>query len=222
MLLEFRLSLYDMKHLLIIIILAFFGSTTFAQKDSSENKLIQFSGVIVSGDSLEAVPFCNIIDKTSNRGTVSDYFGYFSFVATKGDTIMFSSVGYKKAHFVIPDTLSTNKYSLIQVMYKDTILLQTAVIYPWPSKEEFAKVFVNADIPNDDYKRAQDNLARADIKERMDAMPMDGAMNFNWAMQQKQSKLYYAGQAPPINLLNPIAWSKFIKAWKNGDFKRKD
>jgi len=107
-------------------------------------------------------------------------------------------------------------------MYKDTILLQAAHIYPWPSKEQFAEVFVNADIPNDDYKRAQANLERAAIKERSDATPMDGAMNYKWQMQQYQSKLYYAGQAPPINLLNPIAWSKFIKAWKDGDFKRKD
>ena len=65
-------------------------------------------------------------------------------------------------------------------------------------------------------------MERASLKERADATPMDGAMNYKWQMQQYQSKLYYAGQAPPINLLNPIAWSKFIKAWKDGDFKRKD
>lgn len=210
------------KHLIILAFLCAFGLSAQSQTDTTENTLIQFSGVIVSGDSLEAVPFCNIIDKSVRRGTTSDYFGYFSFVANKGDTILFSSVGYKKANFIIPDTLHTNKYSLIQVMYKDTILLETAYIFPWPSKEQFAEVFVNADIPNDDYKRAQVNLARADIKERADATPMDGGMNYKWQMQQYQSKLYYAGQAPPNNLLNPIAWAKFIKAWKDGDFKRKD
>lgn len=211
-----------MRYLIITLILFSTSSISFAQKDTAKSNLIQFSGVVVSGDSLEAVPFCHIIDKSVRRGTTSDYFGYFSFVANKGDTIIFSSVGYKKANFIIPDTLQTNKYSLIQVMYKDTILLKTAHIYPWPSKEQFAEVFVNADIPNDDYKRAQDNLERAALKERADATPMDGAMNYKWQMQKYQSKLYYAGQAPPINLLNPIAWSKFIKAWKNGDFKRKD
>jgi len=210
------------RYLFICLILCLSNTISFGQKDTSDNSLIQFSGVIVSGDSLEAVPFCHIIDKSVRRGTTSDYFGYFSFVANKGDTILFSSVGYKKANFIIPDTLNTNKYSLIQVMYKDTILLQAAHIYPWPSKEQFAEVFVNADIPNDDYKRAQENLERAAIKERADGTPMDGAMNYKWQMQQYQSKLYYAGQAPPINLLNPIAWSKFIKAWKNGDFKKKD
>ncbi len=193
-----------------------------SQDNFKSNDLIQFSGVVISSDSLKPVPYCSIIDIATLRGTTSDHFGYFSFVARKGDTLKFSSVGYKKSKFIIPDTLSTNKYSLIQLMYEDTILLKTAVIYPWPSKEQFADAFVNTKIPNDDYKRALANLERAEMKERMDAIPMNGAMNFKWQQQQIQSKLYYAGQYPPNNLMNPIAWAKFIKAWKNGDFKRKD
>ena len=182
---------------------------------------IQFSGVVVSQDSLKPIPYCSIIDKITKRGTTSDYFGYFSFVANKGDTIQFSSIGYKKTLFTIPDTLSTNKYSLIQIMFEDTILLRTAVIYPWPSKEQFAKAFVETKIPNDDYQRAMSNLSRAQLNERMQFTPMDGALNFKWEQQQIQSKLYYAGQYPPNNLLNPIAWAKFIEAWKRGDFKSK-
>ena len=141
-----------MKNLLVSLLICFSTAFSFGQNNTTKNTLIQFSGVVVSGDSLEAVPFCHIIDKSVRRGTTSDYFGYFSFVANKGDTIIFSSVGYKKANFIIPDTLKTSKHSLIQVMYKDTILLKTAHIYPWPSKEQFAEVFVNADIPNDDLK----------------------------------------------------------------------
>lgn len=185
----------------------------------SQTNLIQFSGVVVSQDSLQPVPYCSIIDKKTKRGTTSDYFGYFSFVASKGDTINFSCIGYKKTSFVIPDTLSTNKYSLIQVLFQDTILLKTVVVYPWPSKEQFAKAFVETEIPNDDYKRAMKNLSRSQLNERMQFTPMDGGLNFKWQQQQIQSKLYYAGQYPPNNLLNPIAWAKFIEAWKRGDFK---
>ncbi|MFN4124069.1 MAG: hypothetical protein ACK4GL_12295, partial [Flavobacteriales bacterium] len=53
-------------------------------------------------------------------------------------------------------------------------------------------------------------------------MPMDGSMNYRNTMQNYQSQLYTAGQIPQNNLLNPIAWSRFIQAWKNGDFKRKN
>ena len=203
-----------------MINLFFFGLITnlFAQNNED---YIQFSGVVIAEDSLQPVPYCSIIDKQTKRGTISDYFGYFSFVAKKGDTIIFSSIGYKKSSFSIPDTLTTNKYSLIHIMYQDTIMLNTVVIYPWPSKEQFAKAFVETEIPNDDYKRAMNNLNREKLNERMQFTPMDGALNFKWQQQQIQNKLYYAGQYAPISLLNPIAWAQFIQAWKRGDFKNK-
>jgi len=30
------------------------------------------------------------------------------------------------------------------------------------------------------------------------------------------------GSPTIIPILNPFAWAKFIQAWRNGDFKRKD
>ena len=63
----------------------------FPQQDDDREKyyedLVQFTGVVVTGDSLKPVPYTHIIDRTRNRGTISDYYGYFSFVAQRGDTI---------------------------------------------------------------------------------------------------------------------------------------
>ena len=183
--------------------------------------MVQFSGVVVEGDSLRPVPYSSIIIKRSHRGTVSDYFGYFSFVAQVRDTIEFSAIGLRDAVFVIPDTLTDNKYSLIQVMRTDTINLKETVIYPWPTKEQFKAAFLQLNLPDDDMVRAGRNMVRADMKQEMVGMAMDASLNYKYTQQQYQSKLYYAGQLPPNNLLNPIAWSKFIKAWQNGDFKQK-
>jgi hypothetical protein len=52
-------------------------------------------------------------------------------------------------------------------------------------------------------------------------MPMDGSMNYKAHMQQQYSRLYWAGQYPPNNLLNPFAWAQFIKAWREGKLKVK-
>tara|TARA_B100001287_G_scaffold2743_1_gene2121 strand:- start:5890 stop:6522 length:633 start_codon:yes stop_codon:yes gene_type:complete len=210
--------LFNFINFFLVVLGTFFSIIAFGQHKS---EFVQFSGIVVSEDSLNPVPYCTIIDNQTKRGTTSDYFGYFSFVAKKGDSIIFSSVGYKKNSFSIPDTLTSNKYSLIQIMYSDTIMLKTAVIYPWPSKEQFAKAFVEAEIPNDDYQRAMKNLSRSQLNERMEFTPMDGALNFKWQQQQIQSKLYYAGQYAPNSLLNPFAWAKFIEAWKRGDFKQR-
>ena len=191
------------------------------EAQTKNDSLLQFSGVLLTRDSLVAVPFANILIKGSKRGTISDYFGYLTFVAERGDTIQFSYIGFKDALFVVPDSLDKRNYSLIQMMDSDTITLQEAVIYPWPTKEQFREAFLDLRLPEDDKQRAQRNLARAEMKERMENMGMDGRENFTYAMQQRGAQLYYAGQLPPNNLLNPLAWAKFIKAWKNGDFKRK-
>ncbi|MEO6902646.1 MAG: carboxypeptidase-like regulatory domain-containing protein [Bacteroidia bacterium] len=189
---------------------------------SNNRDLIQFSGIIVERDSLRPVPYTSIIVKGSHRGTVSDYFGYYSFVAQEQDTVEFSAIGFISAVFVIPDTLTNNKYSLIQVLHYDTIYLKETVVFPWPTKEQFKAAFLRLDLPEDDLARAGKNMTRSDMKQQMVGMAMDASLNYKYSQQQYQSKLYYAGQLPPNNLLNPIAWYKFIKAWKAGDFKNKN
>jgi hypothetical protein len=192
-------------------------------KDASKNgtNLIQFSGIVVEGVDLRPVPYTSIIVRNTHRGTISDFYGYFSFVAKENDTIEFSAIGFSPAQYVIPDTLTSNTYSLIQVLLKDTVYLRLTEIFPWPSKEQFKQAFLNLNLPDDDLARASKNMDRSDLKDQMVGMAMDASLNYKYSSAQYQSKLYYAGQYPPNNLLNPIAWAKFIKAWKNGDFKSK-
>ncbi|NBG66373.1 carboxypeptidase-like regulatory domain-containing protein [Acidiluteibacter ferrifornacis] len=207
---------------LLVLILMTICNNAFSQDESSEQDLIQFSGIIVTGDSLNPVPFANIIVKNTHRGTMSDYYGYFSFVAKPLDTITFSSIGYKKSTFIVPDSLNDSRYSLIQMLQSDTILLDEAVVYPWPTQEQFKTAFLNLDIPDDDLEIARKNLSDEQLSARFEAMPMNGSMNFRLQMQQRTNQIYYAGQYVPNNLLNPIAWAKFVEAWKRGDFKRKE
>lgn len=211
-----------MNHLraLFVLVLLLSGSQLFAQ--TPEDDLVQFSGMIVASDSLEAVPYVNIKIKGLNRGTTSDFYGFFSLVARKGDVIQFSAVGFKKGEYLIPDTLRSNRYSLVHIMTNDTILLKETVIYPWPTKEQFRHAFVWNKIPDDDLTIAQRNLDKMEMRERARMMPMDGSMNYRNYMDNQVSKLYYRGQAQPITVFNPFAWAEFIKAWKRGDFKRKD
>ena len=135
-----------------VLILISFSVDLNAQvfEDPDQEDLIQFSGVILTTDSLLPIPLAHIIVINSMRGTVSDFSGYFSFVAKKQDTVEFSAVGFKTAKFIIPDTINNNRYSMIQVMSTDTIWLTETVIYPWPTKEEFKEAFLTLEIPDDD------------------------------------------------------------------------
>jgi hypothetical protein len=195
---------------------------TQEEQEQYYKDLVQFSGAVVTGDSLRPVAYTHIIDRNTGFGTISDYYGYFSFVARKGDTITFSAIGFKKGTFIIPDTIHSNRYTMFQVMATDTVYLTETVIYPWPTKEQFKEAFLNVKIPDDDLEIARKNLERYELYVRAQAMPMDGSMNYRNYIDQTTSKLYYAGQTQPISLLNPFAWAQFIQAWQDGKFKKKD
>lgn len=207
---------YFLPVVFLLIVFSVHGQRT------SDDDLIQFSGVIVTGDSLEAVPFVNVIIEDSHRGTMSDVNGYFSFVAQKGDSITFSALGFRRQGIVLPDTLIEKKYSMIQILHPDTIELSEAVIYPWPTREQFREAFLALELPETDAERAARNLARGEMIQRREHMPADGSENFKYQMQNYQNRIYYAGQAPPMNIFNPIAWAKFIEAWRDGAFKKKE
>jgi hypothetical protein len=191
-----------------------------AQEENED--LIQFSGVVVTMDSLSPVPFASISVKSTSRGTTSDYYGYFSFVAQPNDTLIFSSIGFRDSDFVVPDDLEGNRYSLIHSMLQDTVEIDEVEIFPWPTPEQFKEAFLALDLPDDDIEIMRRNLSEDLMADKAAAMPMNGSLNFKWQNQQRANQLYFTGQYRPNNLLNPIAWAQFIQAWKRGDFKKKD
>jgi len=206
-------------------ILAFLGlfclGSVVAQSKGSLPDLVQFSGVVVT-DSLSPVPFTNILVKHTYRGTMSDVYGYFSFVAQEGDTILFSAVGFQRSQYVIPDSLREQKYSMIHVLNRDTVQLRELAVYPWPSRDQFREAFLNLRLPDDDLQLAMRNLSPAEMMQRMENLPPDAYQSFQYAMAADNTKLYYSGGTPVINLFNPIAWAQFIQAWQNGAYKKKD
>ena len=187
-----------------------------------KNQLVQFSGVVVTSDSLKPIPFSSIMIKNTNRGTVSDYYGFFSFVSKMKDTIEFSAIGYKKAIFIVPDTLTDQRCSMIQILKADTVILKEIVIFPWPTKEQFKEAFIHLRIPDDDLSRAEKNLNPEELEYLAATLPMDGSMNFRQANLDRTTELYYSGQLTYNTLLDPIRWARFIQMWQNGAFKNKD
>lgn len=205
---------------LFLPVLLLAAQLCYAQEEK-EPRLLQFSGVVVT-DSLSPVPFTNIMIKNTYRGTMSDVFGYFSFVAQEGDTILFSAVGFLRDQYVVPSDLEESKYSMIHVMSRDTVRLRELAVYPWPSREQFKEAFLNLRLPDDDLQLAMRNLSPAEMVQRMESLPPDAYQSYQYQMALDQTRLYWAGGTPPINLFNPIAWAQFVQAWQNGAFKKKD
>jgi len=207
-----------------LVLLFIFGSMELnAQTKKPKKSLLQLSGkvVVFDIDSMRGLPFASVIIRSKKTGAVTDYNGFFTFVASPGDVVEFISLGYKDAQYLVPDTLKATHYSIVQVMKRDTITLNTVTVYPWPNKEEFKAAFLKLNVPNDDLNRAQKNLAADEMRELVKGLSMDGQDNYLYSMQQQYQKMQYIGQYPPNNLLNPFAWAKFIKDLKAGKLKIK-
>jgi hypothetical protein len=191
----------------------------FSQNEA--RKVVQFTGVVMTSDSLAAMPGVIIFDATTKRGTMSNYKGFFSFAANTGDTIRFSCIGFEQKTFIIPATLEEDRYSIIQLMTADTIYLAETIIYPWPTRDEFREAFVTLDIPDDDYELARKNLENDMLKEMGLDLAYDSDMLADYQTKQLAQKIYYAGQNPPVTIFNIFNWIKFFEAWERGDFKKK-
>ena len=107
-----------MKNLFFLLILL--PLVSLSQNDSVKT-VVKIAGVTVTSDSLKPVPFVNVLIKGNYSGTMADYTGFYSIIAKAGDTLIFSSMGYRNEEYVIPDTLKNEQYSLIQILNKDTL-----------------------------------------------------------------------------------------------------
>lgn len=185
-----------------------------------DSNLIQLSGVVINEEDLEPMPYTTIFDKSIRRGVIADYYGYFSTVVYPGDTIYFSYFGYKTSTYIVPDTLSDNRYSIIHMIQRDTLNLPEVVVYPWPSREDFARAFVEMRPYDDALKRAQRELSGESLAFVAARLEGDASLAYGAVQNTNYTKLYTQNQLPANNLFNPYAWAKLVKDWREGKLAR--
>jgi hypothetical protein len=207
---------------LLLLSLIFSFSILHAQS-TDDTRLVQLSGLVLDGSTsdLLPIPFSTVAIKNSSRGTYADYNGFFSIVVYMGDSIEFTSIGYAPVIFTIPDTLRDNRYSIVQLMSRDTLNLPETVVFPWPSREHFKIEFLAMDVTSDLQQKALENLAKENLDRQRKELAYDGVESASFYMRQQTKNFYHIGQQPPMNIFNPIAWKQFFDAWKRGDFKKK-
>nr|WP_222718670.1 carboxypeptidase-like regulatory domain-containing protein [Algoriphagus sp. AK58] len=203
------------------MVLGFFFLTeqTFAQ-DQQEKKVIQLSGIILNADSTDAVPGVNIYVPKKGRGTVSGRFGYFSMPVLEGDSIVFSFIGLKKQTFKVPEKVENDRISLILTMEVDEIALAEIEVMPYPTEEEFKKAVIAMNVV-DPMSISRANMSPEMLLRWAESMPASGNENFRYFQegQMMQNQDLYGPR--PLRILDPFAWSQFIRSIKRGDLKSK-
>ncbi|MBS1748018.1 MAG: carboxypeptidase-like regulatory domain-containing protein [Bacteroidetes bacterium] len=208
-----------LRYLLLFTAFIFCSLYAHAQNQQKDS-VVQLYGVVMSADSLRGLDATSIIVVGTGRGTMTNNQGVFSIAVLKGDTIRFSSIGFKDKTTIIPHNLQGNQFSVIQLMVNDTAYLPATILKPRPSRSQFERDFVNTSVPADALEIARRNNDEATRKALIMSLPADGTEAVNMQFRQQAAKAYYSGQIPPQNIFNPMAWAEFIQAWKRGDFKR--
>jgi hypothetical protein len=189
--------------------------------DIYRDSVVQLYGVIMTADSLKAIPFASVVVNKKGRGTITNNDGVFSIAVNKGEQIVFSCIGFKDRTISIPASLEGNQYSVIQLMVNDTNFLPATILKPRPTRAQFERDFVNAKVDEDMYETARKNTSASQKRIILSSLPYDGKEAVGASLNQQASKYYYSGQLPPMNILNPAAWKSFINSWKRGDYKSK-
>lgn len=208
------------KILLLFSVFIFLTKPSEAQQRFWED-VIQITGVTMTADSLKAVPDVTITVKNKNRGTISSKYGVFSLVCSKGDTLSFTAVGYRKKEYPVPLDLEGRYFNIVQLMVQDTFYLPETIIRPLPYGEEFDYAFKYWDIPDDPYTIAQKNTDKRTMLYLMRTVPKDGRESQAYVQLEQANQAIYYGQQRPVGILNPLKWNEFFQAWKRGDFRKK-
>ena len=214
------LILYTERNIILIgkilyIALILTGAVTYSQESTEqEPRIVQLTGVIFTPDSLSVIPGVHVYVPKGGRGTTTNPYGFFSMPVLEGDSVVFSSVGFKRQFFIVPEHTESQSLKLVFTMDEDVTFLSEVEVFPYPTEEMFKKALVSMQLPD---QRNYDNLdswvsASYMRNDYQRITPEIAAQKYYQQMQGRQYQDSY--MLPANNLLNPYSWANFIKSLK--------
>jgi hypothetical protein len=217
-----------MKYLIAILFLV--TSAAFAQAQTGkpvqasaqqDKPLVQFTGITHNADSVAAiVPYVSITNASSKKTVyISNYQGYFSFVAHQQDTLRFTCIGYAPSVIIIPSDAGIKSYTVQIMLHPEVMNLPTFHVFPWATTDEFKKDFIGMKVADDDLEIAKKNVNRATLLALRSTLGRDG-QEIQDANYQNMNNEIMNSHSTVNPLLNPLAWGSFINMISQGDKSR--
>lgn len=168
------------------------------------------------------VPGVSVISRKLRRATVSEPTGIYSITSTPGDTIYYRALGFKRYYTIIPESYKDKHCKVDIILEQDTIQIKEITILPWKTYNEFLKDVTKERPVDPIIENMNDNIASIYVAISNQSNPaISPEAGFKYAMEQNFNTMATRNQYPYNNLLNPFAWSKFIRDLKNGLLKNK-
>ena len=188
-------------------------------QNAGPEKFVQLSGIITD-ITYSPVQGVAVISRKMHRATVSESSGIYTITSTPGDTVYFRAMGFKKYHTIIPVDYTEKRCMADIVLEIDTVQIEPVTILPWKNYSEFIKD-ITAEKPVDPIiENMNENMASIYVAiNNQVGVRISPETGYRYAMEQNFNKMATRGQFPGNNLLNPFAWSKFVRGVKNGLLK---
>ncbi|MCC2547581.1 carboxypeptidase-like regulatory domain-containing protein [Hymenobacter sp. BT175] len=192
-----------------------------------QRRVVQFTGIIATGDSLLGVPGATVFVPKAGRGTATNAYGYFSLPVLTGDSIVIRSLGYRNQTVIIPENYPRQSYSVIVQLKEDATVLPEVRVFPYATEKAFKEAFLALRLPTERGTRTAENLNEQIMRRIFHNAPVTSMGNYRQTMEMQQAdQNRRMGMAPtPYTnnpLLNPFSWLKLIQQVKDGEFKKKE
>jgi len=200
-------------HIKLVALFSFVLFFSGAQQGFSQKRVVQLSGIILSSDSINPLPGAHIYIPKAGRGTTSNNTGFFSMPVLIGDSIVITSVGYKRRHYIVPET-APEFWTVIVEMSEEVTRLPEVVIVPFPTEEVFKEAVLALNIPMDENGVDKRNLNAELMALMARTTPMDAAANYRYYMNQYPGSIQNKFMPITNPFLNVFNWAKFLKQLK--------
>jgi hypothetical protein len=205
-----------------ILVCLLFNLAAVQSFSQTQRRIIQLSGIILSEDdrgNVYQVPGVHVYVPKAGRGTPTNSLGFFSMPVLAGDSIVFSSVGFERQHYIVPNHPS-EYLTIVVELVQDVTFLKEIEVLSFPTEEVFKEAILALNIPTDNSGIDQKNMNQELLALMMKTTPMDGPMNQRYYLDQWASSAQYK-YGPQMNpFLNVFNWAKFFKSLQQ-DTKKK-
>ena len=194
---------------LITLVAGVLCSGTSAQAQG-KRRLIQLSGIVLGEDSTSGLPGVHVWVPKAGRGTTTLVTGFFSMPVLEGDSVVISSVGYVRQHYIVPHNLNEDFITIVVELTTDNTYLREVTILPFPTEEVFKQAVLALNVPMDNGIDRR-NLNAELMALMMRTTPMDGNLNYRYYMEQYNSAIYNKQLGVTNPFLNPFNWARFFR-----------
>ena len=204
--------------LALIVVAAGLISQSPVHAQGQRRQIIQLSGMVLgvdmlSKDSVSGLPGVHVYVPKAGRGTSTNGAGFFSMPVLPGDSVVISSVGFVRQHYIVPGNMNEDFLTIVVEMTTDNTFLQTVTILPFPTEEVFKQAVLALNVQMDD-RIDRRNLNAELMALMMRTTPMDGNLNYRYYMEQYNNSITDRNLGRTNPFLNPFNWARFFKDLK--------